>query len=118
VTACRERVVSLLVQALCCLLPSSQKEEVYRFAERIADKAIALKNDMTEEQALYFGFWRKCGQPFDAQYIDIADEVATGILLACTFPGLARTIKINEQERIVFVVKASGVSETAFSVEQ
>jgi hypothetical protein len=86
--------------------------------EKVIDKAIVLKNSMTEEQAIYHCFWPNCGGGFDERYYEVAEEGQNGNVFACTFPGLARTIKKEDKEVPVVVVKASAVLESAFQPQE
>ena len=70
-------------------------------------KAVVLKNDMLEEQALYDCYWIKGGQNFDSQKMEIVGVEGKGPLALCTFPGLARIILNQGRGIVVHVVKAS-----------
>jgi hypothetical protein len=100
------------------LLPLSKEEDIFKFAGKMVDKAIELKNTMTQEQALYQCFCPDSGQAFDDRYAEVSDEEQAGTVLACTFPGLARTIKKDDKALYIVVVKASAVLESTFVVKE
>lgn len=114
----RHKLVSQLGDALRILLPLSKEEDIFKVTEKTVDKAIELKNTMTQEQALYHCFCPESGQIFNDFYVEVSDEEQAGTVLACTFPGLARTIKKDDKELHVVVVKASAVLESTFVVKQ
>ena len=87
---------------------------MFKIAEKVIDKAIILKNSMTEEQAIYNCFWPYCGSAFEENHSENAEEGENGSVFACTFPGLGRIIKKEDKEEFIVVVKASTVLESAF----
>lgn len=91
------------------LLPSSKPKHVNPGVTKFVEKAIELKNAMTEEQAVYRFYLIDFGQPVNDSILNIEDEgCVDGNMLMCTFPGLQRFV-INEgvKEKLT-VVKASG----------
>lgn len=72
-------------------------------------KAVSLKNNMLEEQALYDCYWIKGGQNFDSQKMELGGVEGNGTLSLCTFPGLARIVLDQGTRKTVHVVKATVV---------
>jgi hypothetical protein len=77
----------------------------------IIDEAVELKMAITEEQVLYNSFWVGYGEPFVEESIHVMDEEPAGCVLLCLFPGLGRTIKIDEKISEEVVVKARAMLE-------
>jgi hypothetical protein len=78
------------------------------------DSAIQLKSQMTEEKAVYRCFMLGSGETVTNAQFDIgSEEISSGVLLLCTFPGLRRIVLNEDGEReVLTVVKASGVLNT------
>ena len=100
------------------LLPRSTQETISETVLKIVDKAIYLKKAMSEEQALYRCFWIDYGEEYNENCTEVTNEDETGRVLLCTFPGLARTIKKDNQVSDVLVVKARAMLESAFESEE
>lgn len=80
-------------------------------------KAIKLKNTMAEEQVIYHCYWIAGGKKYPEDYVEIEGEEESGAIGICTFPGLERTIKSDDGDSMVRIVKASALSESAFTVQ-
>ena len=108
-----ERIlVSRMTDILRLFLPKTSDQDLQKGVTKMVKKAVVLKNDMMEEQALYDCYWIKGGQNFDSQKMEIVGVEGNVPLALCTFPGLAR-IMLNQGRRIiVHVVKASVLMET------
>ena len=74
---------------------------------KMVKKAVTLKNDMMEEQALYDCYWVKGGQDFESSKMDSGGMDGNGRLSLCTFPGMARIVINQGRRSTVHVVKAS-----------
>lgn len=72
---------------------------------------------MVEELAVYQCFWYNSGENFDARHIRLATDTERGMLLMCTFPGLARTIRNEKGLLRICVVKASAKLDSVFPAE-
>ena len=114
----RTEVMVELGDFLYKLLPRATPEAIGEVVLRIVDKAIYLKNAMSEEQALYHCFWINYGEEHNENCTEVANEDETGRVLLCTFPGLARTIKKDNEVSDVLVVKARAMLESAFEMEE
>ena len=114
----RTDVMVELGDLLCKLLPRATHEAIGETVLKIVDKAIYLKTAMSEEQALYHCFWIDYGEEYKENFTEVANEDETGRVLLCTFPGLARTIKKDNEVSEVLIVKARAMLESAFEVEQ
>ena len=93
-------------------LPKTSEQDLQKGITRMVKKAIELKSNMLEEQALYDCYWIKGGQNFDSQKMEIVGVEGNVPLALCTFPGLARIILNQGRRIIVHVVKASVLMET------
>jgi hypothetical protein len=111
----RLELVRKLGEILRLLLPKTSDTALDSAAQKIVDKAVELKKAMTEEQALYRCFWIGCGFDFKDEFIEVAEEDGAGRVLICTFPGLARIIKKDNQSSEIIVVKAGAILESAIS---
>lgn len=87
-------------------LPKTSPQDIDRGAVKFVTKAIALKRDVTEEQALYQFYWINCGAKFNPESMEMAASEGKGLVALCAFPGLARTIKVNDTKQVIRVVKA------------
>jgi hypothetical protein len=90
------------------LLPKSRPGDLREGFTRFLDKALALKKEMTQEQAVYRCFMIQCGHQVSDVEVDLGDDNG-GTLLVCTFPGLTRHI-VNEDMKFErpIVVRADG----------
>jgi len=103
-----ERIlVSRMTDILRLFLPKTSDQDLQKGVTKMVKKAVVLKNDMLEEQALYDCYWIKGGQNFDSQKMEIVGVEGNGPLALCTFPGLARIILNQGRGIVVHVVKAS-----------
>jgi hypothetical protein len=71
---------------------------------------------MAEEQVIYRCYWITGGKQYPEDYVEIEGE-ESGAIGICTFPGLERTVKSDDGDSIVRIVKASALSESAFTVQ-
>lgn len=112
----RETVIQNLCSLLQELLPTSQVDRIRGFVEKIIDKAISLRNAMTQEQAIYRCYFPHTGDSFNEITAQVANgEKNTGNVLICTFPGLYRfTIQKEGKKQFIFVVRAIVKLEGAF----
>lgn len=108
--AAREEAIKKFPELLHYLLPKSRPGDLRDGVTKFMDKALALKKEMTQEQAVYRCFMVGCAQPVSEVEVDIGDDgLVSGTLLLCTFPGLMRLI-LNEDtifEKTI-VVRADG----------
>lgn len=103
----RQWTVQNLLIVLQKLLPETPVNRIEEFVEKVVDKAITLKDAMTEEQAVYRCFFVAYGTNFDESIIQIAHgEETNGKVLMCTFPGLGRLIIQDQKKMFITVVKA------------
>lgn len=106
-------ITDQLTKILQFLLPRSTEVAVRTAANKIIARAIVLKSAMTEEHTLYQCFWIDCGAEFNDEYTDVDDEEPEGRVLLCTFPGLARLVRVGKEHTLVTVVKASAALENS-----
>jgi len=108
-----ERVlIDKVVSIFTLLLPAISEEDLFKGIAKVVKKAVTLKNNMMEEQALYDCYWIKGGQNFDPDKMDLAGHEGDGRIALCTFPGLARILLEQGKKVTVHVVKASIVLES------
>ena len=117
-TGCRTDVMVELGNLLVRLLPRCTQETISGTVLKMVDKAIYLKNAMSEEQALYHCLWNDYGEEYKENCVEVTNEDEMGRILLCTFPGLTRTIKKDNQVSEVLVVKARAMLESAFEMEE
>ena len=79
---------------------------------KFVTKSIAVKQAMTQEQAVYRCYWVNYGDKFDTDLIDVSGDT-TGPVDLCTFPGLERVIKKDGVTSVIPVVKAWAVLQIA-----
>lgn len=96
-----------LTHILSHLLPKSNPQDIEAAVSKWLEKAVALRNAMTEEQAIYRCFIPDTGEPYTEEVMEVADEEPAGCVLLCTFPGLDRLIFKDGKKVSVPVVKAS-----------
>jgi hypothetical protein len=107
-----------IINLLQLLLPATSNEKLETFVIKIIHKSIALRDAMTEEQAVYRSFVLDRGDPLDESIAQVADgEELTGNVLMCTFPGLRRLTVQNQRKEFVSVVKATVKLEGVFGLE-
>jgi hypothetical protein len=102
-----------LAELLGLLLPGVTAVDLCKSVTKFVKKAIALKNAMTEEQAVYQCYWVQCGEQFDDEMVDVAGDEGDFVCL-CTFPGMARLIRNEGATTAVRAVKASAVLQNSF----
>lgn len=95
------------------LLPVTPKAEIEATSKTVVGKAVALKQAMTEEHALYRLLPVECGGSYSEDLMDVDDDEPTGPVFISTFPALVRTIKRSGKLEDVVVVKASVIMQTA-----
>lgn len=115
----REYEIDLSAQLsilLHMLLPKASDGDILKAASKFISKAIVLKTAMAKEQSVYRGFWSPSGVQFDPDSMDMADE-ESGPVYLCTFPGLARTIKRENEtgKEIINAVKAKVVLSSSLT---
>ena len=107
-TKLRNHIVHICGTTLRVLLPATPDEKLLAFAEKVFDKAISLKNAMTQEQAIYRCFMADSGETFVEGWQKVAEgERVGGMVLMCTHPTLCRVNLQNRALDYVSVVKAS-----------
>ena len=106
----REDCVRELVDLLSQLLPKSKVKDISTNVIKFLDTAIQLKNEMTEEQAVYRCYMLAYGELVTNAQLNIGDEEGLkGAMFLCTFPGLQRFVLNEEGEmEVLTVVKANG----------
>ena len=105
------RLIEQMTDVLRLFLPKTSERDLQKGITKIAKKAMALKQNMLEEQALYDCYWIRGGQNFDGEKMDLVGPEGGGPLALCTFPGMARIVLEQNTRRIVHVVKASVLME-------
>ena len=101
-----------LAELLRLLLPLTSEDSIALLAKRIVAKAVLLKTAMIEEHTLFQCFMADCGDNFNERFLEVDNERPAGRVLLCTFPGLARTIKKDNQRIEIIVVKARASMNT------
>lgn len=86
-------------------MPKCPEENIYKSVLKFVNKAITLKDSMTEEQAMYRPYWVQSGERFDSGVAEVT-EGQNGTVYFCLFPGLAR-----------LVPTAQGVKSTAYALK-
>lgn len=115
---CRSTSITQTIKFLKLLLPATTEEKLEAFVTKIVNKSVALRNAMTEEQAVYRSFVLDRGYDFDESIAQVADgEEVTGNVLMCTFPGLRRLTVRNHRKEFLSVVKATVKLEGVFGPE-
>jgi hypothetical protein len=101
-----------LVEALTLLIPTAN---LLLPVQRTVRSALEIANATSLENALYQFYLAERGAPSDDDTrIEIADEEQTGSVLLCTFPGLRRLRKDDEDMSYVYILKAKVELESAF----
>ena len=100
------------------VFPKASVEDIQKSISKFTSKAIAFKIAMAKV-AVYHCYWVNGGKQFDTESMEIADEEFGSVYL-CTFPGLARTIKVKDQEgkQVLREVKATVVLRSAFGEDE
>jgi hypothetical protein len=109
------------------LLPTTSEEEIQDSSSYLLHEAIALRDAITVEQAVYRCYFVANGGPFNPASMQIqAGELTEGNVLVCMFPGVVRehiggsrdTNCGQVAERVtVAVVKAAVKLKTAFDMK-
>jgi len=103
-----ERIlIAQMADILQLFLPKTSEQDLKKGITKMVKKAMALKSNMLEEQALYDCYWIKGGQNFDSTTMDLVGLEGKGPLSLCTFPGMARIVLNQDKRTTVHVVKAS-----------
>jgi hypothetical protein len=101
--------VTSLTDLLCGLLPASKPKDIESGVAKFIDRAVKLKYDMTEEQAVYRCFLVDNGQAIDEKFLSVPDERYVGcVVFLCTFPGLQRMV-IHEGKTVNLTVVRAAV---------
>lgn len=103
-----------LTSILQLFFPKTSYQDIDKGAAKFVNKAMALKRDVTEGQALYQFYWINSGAKFNGESMEMAAYDGKGLVALCTFPGLASTIKNHDAQYVVRVVKATVVRENIF----
>jgi len=112
----RTTLIENLQILVSTLLPATSLDRIQTFITKTVDKTIALRNAMTEEQAVYRCFFCYRGERYEERLAQIASgEKPRGNVLFCMFPGLNRlTIRDDMTKEFLNVVKASVKLEGVF----
>src|SRR5271170_5732700 len=103
----RNHIVHICCTTLRRLLPFTPDEKLTTFARKIFDKAISLKDAMTQEQAIYRSSMAWSGNRFEERWQKVEEgESVHGMVLMCTHPSLER-VNLQDGGSRVSVVKAS-----------
>jgi hypothetical protein len=106
VEAARASAINPLILLLRLLLPNTSSEKIQNFAVQIVDKAISLRREMTEEQAIYRFDFCDNGDEFDDNWMEVSTgETPMGKVIMCTFPGIRRFTVSDQKRKFVVVVK-------------
>jgi hypothetical protein len=79
---------------------------------RISQEAIGLKK-MMGEHGLYDCFWIEYGEKFNHETMECGTDDLAGTVFMCTFPGLIRTVKDDNNTKKIVIVKAEVVLESS-----
>jgi len=114
-----ENILAGMSDVFRLVFPKASDQDIQKAVSKFTSKAIALKIEMTKVAA-YHCFWVNGGKQFNSENMEIADD-EFGPVYFCTFPGLARTIKVKEQknaEQVSKEVKATVVLRSAFGEDE
>ena len=100
-------LISRMADILRLFLPKTSDHDLQKGITKMVKRAVGLKNDMLEEQALYDCYWINGGQNFDSEKMELLGVEGNGPLTLCTFPGMARIVINEGMRRTIHVVKAS-----------
>jgi len=104
-----------ITSLLCLLLPNSDVNDLSKVVLEFTRMAVALKQAMTEEIAIYSCSWAKGGEQFDADMMEASGESENGDVSLCTFPGLTRLVLNDDSISQNSLVKASVVLSSVLS---
>lgn len=120
----RANCAAMFVKLQRALLPQSPENAIQDFVTHILDKAIALRNALTMEQAIFRCYFVGVGESYDDSSCQTGfDEEPVGKVFMCLFPGLRRRFIYNQKDLqnpnsidipIVTVVKAAVKLQSAF----
>lgn len=90
-----------LAAIFCRVFPELPPKDLEDALTNFVDKAIALKSEMTEEQAIIRCFMVHRGQSVAEDLVTTGelDEATTGKVLMCTFPGLEK-VYVDEDGKV------------------
>jgi hypothetical protein len=114
--SCQTAIAVELTNLLQVLLPVTPRAEIEATSKAVVGKAVALKQAMTEEHALYRIVPVVCGGSYSEDLMDVDDDEPTGPVFICTFPALTRATKRSGKLEEIVVVKASVIMETALEM--
>jgi hypothetical protein len=107
-------LTSKLAYILQHLLPETESSKISKATKMFVDAAIELKMELANEHALYDNFWVDSGARYDPSTVDIKGE-DKGLVYLCAFPGLERTIRRENGNTGIIVVKAEAVLQSFFA---
>jgi hypothetical protein len=109
-----------LVAIFCRVFPELPPKNLEDALTNFIDKAIALKSEMTEEQAVIRCFMVQKGQSVTEDLVNTGEleEVTTGKVLMCTFPGLEKVYvdedgKVNRRIMVRVCGEPIGIQDSA-----
>ena len=105
------KIVLRLAQILSALLGTTE-DDIASNISKFVSKAVNLKIAMTKEVTIYRCYWVGCGERFNRALME-AGDCGTGNVCVCTFPGLERAFKENDQTHIFRAIKARTVFQSA-----
>ena len=103
----QEHLIKVLVDILAVLVPTPHEGEDAKVS-KIIKKAIKLKHEMAEEPALYQCYWLEGCDSYNDELVDIEGD-ENGAISICTFPGLSRIAKNEDDEFTERLVKARAI---------
>jgi hypothetical protein len=109
----REKDVAELSEIINILFVKSKPKDNNDIIRKFIDRAITLKKQLTEEQAVYRCYFHDCGQSVADLWVDIGEDHSQPVpVLLCMFPGLARHV-LSDDRRLerVPVVRAFAEAE-------
>jgi hypothetical protein len=123
----KKECITVFVKVQRALLPATSDDEIQEFVKYLLPEAIALRNDMTVEQAIYRCYFVGSSASFNPETAQIQEgEPMKGKVLLCMFPGLLRKHILrdgdpsgNNVPRVIDVpvVKAFVKLNTAFNAQ-
>jgi hypothetical protein len=111
-----------LVTLQRALMPSTSEDQIQQFTDDLLSGAIALRNAMTSEQAIYRCYFVGVGTLFDRKIAQInPGERTEGTVLLCVFPGLVRKhigdIECKESRPTPSIVRDIQVSKAVVKLD-
>lgn len=101
------------------VFPRASDEDIKKTTSKFTSKAISFKIAMTKVPG-YHCYWVNGRKQFDTNSMEIADD-QFGSVYFCTFPGLARTIKVKgkaDGNHVLTEVKATVVLRSVFGEDE